>query len=84
MYLLSRITIGLSKLAVSKGLIPAPSFDVFPLFAMSVWGVALLLFEYYPETLQQSLQNSMTYLHHDSFVWHNIADLLLYNSTTLW
>ena len=84
MYLLSRVTIGLSKLAVDKGLLPSPSFDVFPFFAMAVWGIALLLFEYQPATLQPSLQNSMTYLHHDSYLWHNVADLLLYNSATLW
>ena len=84
MYLLSRVTIGLSKLAVSKRLIPSPPFNVFPLFAMLMWGLALLLFEYHPETLQTSMQNSMTYLHHDSNSWHNFADLLLYNNSLLW
>lgn len=84
MYLLSRVTVGLSKLAVKKGLIRQPSFDVFPLFAMAMWGLALLLFEYHPDTLQVSLQNSMTYLHHDSYTWHNIMDLLIYNTARLW
>lgn len=84
MYLLSRVTIGLSKLAVKKGLIRDPPFNVFPVFAMVVWGLALLLFEYHPDTLQQSLQNSMTYLHHDSYTWNNVMDLLVYNSVTLW
>ena len=84
MYLLSRISVGLSRLAVKKQIIPQPKFNIFPLFAIGVWGVALLLFEYHPDTLQPSLQNSMSYLFHQSTVWHGIADFILYNSESLW
>uniref|UniRef100_A0A3B1J285 Peroxisomal membrane protein 4 n=1 Tax=Astyanax mexicanus TaxID=7994 RepID=A0A3B1J285_ASTMX len=79
MYLLSRILFALSRLAVEKGYIPQPKRDPFPLFATVVWGIVLWLFEYYPHTLQPSLQSSMTYLYHDSNVWHDVNDFLIYN-----
>ncbi|MBN3281445.1 PXMP4 protein, partial [Polyodon spathula] len=79
MYLLSRILFGLSRLAVEKGYIPQPKKDPFPLFAALVWGIVLWLFEYHPHTLQPSLQSSMSYLYHDSNVWHDISDFLIYN-----
>lgn len=79
MYLLSRILFALSRLAVEKGWIPQPKHDPFPLFATLVWGIVLWLFEFYPHTLQPSLQSSMNYLYHDSNVWHDISDFLVYN-----
>lgn len=79
MYLLSRILFALSRLAVEKGFIAQPKRDPFPLFATLVWGIVLWLFEYYPHTLQPSLQSSMNYLYHDSNVWHDISDFLVYN-----
>lgn len=79
MYLLSRILFALSRLAVEKGVIPQPKHDPFPLFATLVWGIVLWLFEYYPHTLQPSLQSSMNYLYHDSNVWHDISDFLVFN-----
>ncbi|KPP69977.1 peroxisomal membrane protein 4-like [Scleropages formosus] len=79
MYLLSRILFALSRLAVEKGYIPQPKKDPFPLFATLVWGIVLWLFEYYPHTLQPSLQSSMNYLYHDSNMWHDISDFLIYN-----
>ena len=79
MYLLSRILFALSRLAVEKGYVPRPKQDPFPLFATLVWGIVLWLFEYYPHTLQPSLQSSMNYLYHDSNVWHDISDFLIYN-----
>lgn len=85
LYLLSRITLGLVKVAVKKGFLPPlPRLPVFSLFAGLMWGVVLCLFEYQQETLQQSLQNSMTYIYHDSFVWSNVWDFLVYNSNILW
>ena len=84
LYLLSRITAGLARVAVKHGYLPSPSFDVFPWFAALMWGIVLCLFEYEKDTLQPSLQNSMTYLYHDSSVWHNVWDLLVYNSDVLW
>ena len=84
LYLLSRITAGLARVAVKRGYLPAPSFDVFPWFAALMWGIVLCLFEYEKDTLQPSLQSSMTYLYHDSSVWHNVWDLLVYNSNVLW
>ncbi|XP_005532926.1 peroxisomal membrane protein 4 isoform X3 [Parus major] len=82
MYLLSRILFGLSRLAVEKGYIPQPKQDPFPLVAALVWGTVLWLFEYHRETLQPSLQSSMTYLYEDSEVWHDLSDFLIYNKRT--
>lgn len=82
MYLLSRILFGLSRLAVEKGYIPQPKQDPFPLVAALVWGTVLWLFEYHKETLQPSLQSSMTYLYEDSEVWHDLSDFLIYNKRT--
>ncbi|NWZ24319.1 PXMP4 protein, partial [Asarcornis scutulata] len=79
MYLLSRILFGLSRLAVEKGYVPQPKQDPFPLVAALVWGTVLWLFEYHRQTLQPSLQASMTYLYDDSNVWHDISDFLIYN-----
>uniref|UniRef100_A0A8D2ND96 Peroxisomal membrane protein 4 n=1 Tax=Zonotrichia albicollis TaxID=44394 RepID=A0A8D2ND96_ZONAL len=82
MYLLSRILFGLSRLAVQKGFIPQPRQDPFPLLAALVWGTVLWLFEYHRDTLQPSLQSSMTYLYEDSEVWHDVSDFLIYNKRT--
>ncbi|KAM6378625.1 LOW QUALITY PROTEIN: peroxisomal membrane protein 4 [Pluvialis apricaria] len=82
MYLLSRILFGLSRLAVEKGYVPQPKQDPFPLVAALVWGTVLWLFEYHRQTLQPSLQSSMTYLYDDSNVWHDISDFLIYNKRT--
>lgn len=84
LYLLSRISLGLARLAVKKGYLPEPRFSVFPWFAALMWGTVLYLFENHQETLQQSLQNSMTYIYHDSMVWNNVLDFLLYNNDSLW
>ncbi|XP_071955637.1 peroxisomal membrane protein 4-like [Antedon mediterranea] len=79
MYLLSRIIFGLCRLLVKKEVVKPPRRDPFPMFAMLVWGIVLWLFEYHQEVLQPSLQNSMTYLYHDSNTWHNIWDFIIYN-----
>ncbi|KAJ1124819.1 hypothetical protein NDU88_003268 [Pleurodeles waltl] len=79
MYLLSRILFGLSRLAVEKGYIIEPEHDPFPIFAAAVWGIVLWLFEHHRQTLQPSLQSSMTYLYDDSNVWHDVSDFLIYN-----
>ncbi|XP_077581966.1 peroxisomal membrane protein 4 [Stigmatopora nigra] len=79
MYLLSRILFAFSRLAVEKGLCPQPRRDPFPLLATLVWGAVLWLFEYHPHTLQPSLRSSMSYLYHDSDVWHDLRDFALYN-----
>lgn len=79
LYLLSRILLGFTRLLVDKGFIKQPDFPVFPWFAAIVWGVVLWLFEYHPDTLQPSLQSSMTYLYHDSNLWHNLKDFLIFN-----
>jgi len=76
--------IGLAKTAVKKGYIPEPRINVFPLFAGLMWGIVLCLFTYHKDTLQPSLQNSMTYIYNDSTVWTNIWDFLVYNNQLLW
>lgn len=82
MYLLSRILFGLCRLAVKKGYVPQPKQDPFPMTAALVWGIVLWLFEYHRQTLQPSLQSSMTYLYDDSNVWHDVYDFLIYNKRT--
>lgn len=79
LYLLSRITVAFARLAVEKGVISQPPVPVFPLFAAGVWGAVLWLFEYHKHNLQPSLQNSMTYLYHDSNFWTCLRDLLWVN-----
>ena len=69
---------------MKKGYIPEPNFKVFPWFAALMWGTVLFLFENHQDTLQQSLQNSMTYIYHDSMVWNNVFDFLLDNNDILW
>ena len=80
LYLLSRITFGFARVAMAKGLVPTPKFDTFPWFAGLMWGCVLWLFEYERHTLQPSLQSSMTYIYQDSQLWHNVWDLLVYNT----
>lgn len=84
MYLLSRVIFGSVRLLSDNGYLPSRHSDkggrdYFPFFACGVWAMALWLFEFHKHTLQGSLQASMTYLHHDSNVWHNIWDFLVYN-----
>lgn len=82
LYLLSRVIYGVSKLLVKKGLLPDPdkhSFHPFPWFAAFVWASVLLLFEYERDTLQSSLQSSMTYIFDDSKTWTNLTDFFFYN-----
>ncbi|XP_008853277.1 peroxisomal membrane protein 4 [Nannospalax galili] len=81
MYLTSRVLFALCRLAVEKGYIPEFRWDPFPLHTAIVWGIALWLFEYHRNTLQPSLQSSMTYLYEDSKVWHDISDFLIYNKS---
>ena len=79
MYLLSRIIFGFVRLAVKKNIISEPKKDPFPFYAAVVWAVVMWQFEIFQDVLQPSLQNSMTYLYHDSNVWHSLKDFLIYN-----
>ncbi|XP_038053017.1 peroxisomal membrane protein 4-like [Patiria miniata] len=79
MYLLSRILFGFARLAVKKGVISQPKRDPFPIFAAVVWAIVMWQFASHREVLQPSLQNSMTYLYHDSNVWHGLKDFLWHN-----
>lgn len=79
LYLLSRILYGLAKMCVKRDYVQSPKSSVFPWFAAIVWGVVLWQFEYEQDTLQQSLQSSMTYLYHDSEKWSSLKNFLLYN-----
>uniref|UniRef100_A0A914WG01 Peroxisomal membrane protein 4 n=1 Tax=Plectus sambesii TaxID=2011161 RepID=A0A914WG01_9BILA len=79
LYLLSRIMVGLARLAVQKGVLPEPQGAVFPWFAAVVWGVVLWLFEHHQSVLQGSLQASMTYLYHDSNRWNTLRNFLWVN-----
>ena len=66
-------------MAVKRGYIPRPKGDAFPWFGAIVWGIVLWQFEYEKDTLQPSLQSSMTYLYHDSNFWTSLRNFLLYN-----
>jgi peroxisomal membrane protein 4 len=79
MYLLSRITVGLARLAQEKNILPKTKAPIFPWFSAIVWGIVLWLFEYHIHVLQPSLQASMTYLYHDSNRWNSIRNFLFYN-----
>ncbi|CAI2349909.1 unnamed protein product [Caenorhabditis sp. 36 PRJEB53466] len=79
LYLLSRVVVGLTKLAANEEIIPQPNFPVFPWFGAAVWGIVLWLFEFHPTVLQGSLRKSMTYLYHDSNFWTDIKTFLLRN-----
>ncbi|XP_065179490.1 peroxisomal membrane protein 4-like [Sycon ciliatum] len=79
LYLLSRIIMGLCKVGVDQGFIPAPRSDPFPLFGALVWAIVLWLFEHHRSTLQPSLRASMTYLYKDSDVFTSLRNFLLYN-----
>lgn len=79
LYLLSRILYGLAKMCVKRNYIQLPKSPVFPWFAALVWGIVLWQFEYEQDTLQPSLQSSMTYLYHDSEKWSSLKNFLLYN-----
>lgn len=81
MYLTSRVLFALCRLGVEKGYIPKLRWDPFPLHTAVVWGLVLWLFEYHRNTLQPSLQSSMTYLYEDSNVWHDFSDFLIFNKS---
>eukprot|EP01013_Petalomonas_cantuscygni_P010409 TRINITY_DN23495_c0_g1_i1.p1 TRINITY_DN23495_c0_g1~~TRINITY_DN23495_c0_g1_i1.p1 ORF type:complete len:204 (-),score=37.40 TRINITY_DN23495_c0_g1_i1:76-687(-) len=68
LYLLSRITQGLARLAVEKLDVQAPQRS-FQLFGASVWAIVMWLFYSHKPTLQPSLQASMTQLYLDSQSW---------------
>ncbi|KAI1726650.1 peroxisomal membrane protein 4 [Ditylenchus destructor] len=77
LYLLSRVIYGLIKLAAEKRIMPKPETPVFPIFAATIWGLVLWLFENNGHVLQNSLQSSMTYLYHDSNYWSSLTDFIL-------
>jgi len=78
LYLFSRILVGLAKLSVKRGLLPAPE-KTFSVFAAVVWGVVMWLFRHERDTLQPSLQASMQYLYNDSENWNGLRNWLWHN-----
>ncbi|XP_022111501.1 peroxisomal membrane protein 4-like [Acanthaster planci] len=79
MYVLSRILFGFGRLAVKKGVISEPKRDPFPIAAAFIWAIVMWQFENHQKVLQPSLQNSMTYLYHDSNIWHSLKDFIWHN-----
>lgn len=70
----------MANLAVKKGIVSVPEkFDTFPWFAATIWGTAMLMFEYQSDTLQDSLRASLVYLHEDINSWHSLRDFLWHN-----
>lgn len=64
LYLVSRILVGCMKLASEKGIPPfswkrLAFTKTYPWAAAGVWGIVMMLFEEYPETLHPSLRRSM-------------------------
>ncbi|KAJ3415999.1 hypothetical protein HDV05_003596 [Chytridiales sp. JEL 0842] len=78
LYLFSRISMGLAKLAVKKEIIPQPA-HAFPVFAAVTWGIVMWLFRQERDVLQGSLQASMQYLYNDSEVFSNFRNWLWHN-----
>jgi peroxisomal membrane protein 4 len=81
LYLFSRISTGLAKLAVKKNYVHSPDKS-FSIFAAVTWGIVMWLFRHHPQTLQGGLQTSMTYLYNDSDVFNNLNSLLWHNKET--
>lgn len=80
LYLLSRIIMGMTNLALKKGAVKLPEdAQPFPWCAATIWGITMLLFEYQSDTLQDSLKASLTYLHEDINTWHSLKDFLWHN-----
>eukprot|EP01116_Phalansterium_solitarium_P002713 TRINITY_DN12900_c0_g1_i1.p1 TRINITY_DN12900_c0_g1~~TRINITY_DN12900_c0_g1_i1.p1 ORF type:complete len:208 (-),score=55.04 TRINITY_DN12900_c0_g1_i1:326-949(-) len=78
LYLFSRILVGLAKLGVKRGVLPAPD-NTFAVFASLVWGVVMWLFVFETDTLQASLAASMQYLYNDSNTWDGLRNFLWHN-----
>ncbi|KAJ3220701.1 Peroxisomal membrane protein 4 [Chytriomyces hyalinus] len=78
MYLLSRVSVGLAKMAVNKGIIAQPP-HTFPIFAAVVWGIVMWQFRHERDVLQGSLQASMQFLYNDSEVFSNLGNWLWRN-----
>ncbi|KAJ3068432.1 peroxisomal membrane protein 4 [Rhizoclosmatium globosum] len=78
MYLLSRITFGIAKMAVKRGIVPEPPHS-FPIFAATVWGIVMWQFRHERDVLQSSLQSSMQFLYNDSEVFSNLGNWLWRN-----
>lgn len=79
MYILSRITVGLARLAVKRGYFEAPKHS-FRIYAGVCWAIVMYLF-YYEHTprvpiLQKSLASSMSYLYLDSNEWPNTSNVI--------
>lgn len=62
MYILSRITMGLTHTAVQKGYLPHVKSG-FAIYGSVIWAIVMWLFFYHRENLQGSLQSSMRYLY---------------------
>ncbi|KAJ3257188.1 Peroxisomal membrane protein 4 [Boothiomyces macroporosus] len=78
LYLFSRISTGLARLAHMKGLVPAPDYS-FSAFAAVTWGVVMWLFRHNRDSLQGGLQASMQYLYNDSDKFTDLRTLLWHN-----
>lgn len=90
MYLLSRVAIGLVKLAYQATIVQVKATDGtgrlswlaqhgFEIEATIVWGLVMWLFTHYRHVLQPSLQASMQYLYVDSNTWDSLWTLLVHN-----
>jgi len=73
MYILSRVSVALARVAVAKGWIPAWNWG-YMLYASTIWALVMYLFDYQKGSLQSSLTSSMTYLYTESNEWPRDAD----------
>jgi peroxisomal membrane protein 4 len=78
LYLFSRISTGLAKLAVKKGVLPSPDYS-FSAFAAVTWGIVMFLFRNHKDVLQGGLQSSMEYLYNDSDIFSDLRTLFWHN-----
>ncbi|CCG81705.1 putative Peroxisomal membrane protein [Taphrina deformans PYCC 5710] len=93
LYVFSRIVIGFTRVLMISDVgtrspaltglsIPQLETVAWPLFASTCWASVMFLHDWYPETLQSSLANSMRYLYNESDQWDSLCEygLLCLNS----
>ncbi|KAK5174469.1 uncharacterized protein LTR77_001549 [Saxophila tyrrhenica] len=70
---------GKSVLGLKEGQLKAIQQYSWPVFASFSWAGVMWLFRYYPETLQPSLRNSMTYIYDNAEKWDSTRNFLVHN-----
>jgi len=78
LYVMSRVILGLLRLAVQKGYLSEwESGSGYLIYAAAIWSSVMWIHHRYPTTLQKSLSTSMDYLYHDSDKLPSKADNII-------